>query len=86
MPNFTLIFVLPYIQGDRVGICVTQFDAKQVERCLVSSPGHLPTLYGTFTYSLCMCNIHGSLVWEISPLNTLVRENFMHVSFYGIEL
>ena len=35
-----------YLQGDRVGICVTQFDAKQVERCLVSSPGHLPTLYG----------------------------------------
>ena len=33
-------------QGDRVGICVTQFDPKQVERCLVCSPGHLPTLYG----------------------------------------
>ena len=33
-------------QGDRVGICVTQFDPKQVERCLVCSPGDLPTLTG----------------------------------------
>lgn len=33
-------------QGDRVGICVTQFDPKQVERCLVATPGHLPTLEG----------------------------------------
>jgi selenocysteine-specific elongation factor len=33
-------------QGDRVGICVTQFDAKLLERGLVCSPGHLPTLYG----------------------------------------
>ncbi|CAI8054509.1 Selenocysteine-specific elongation factor [Geodia barretti] len=32
------------MQGDRVGICVTQFDPKQVERCLVAAPGYLPTL------------------------------------------
>ena len=29
-----------------MGICVTQFDPKQVERCLVASPGYLPTLEG----------------------------------------
>ena len=34
------------LQGDRVGICVTQFDPKQVERCVVASPGYLPTLLG----------------------------------------
>lgn len=28
-------------QGDRLGICVTQFDPKQLERGLVSSPGYL---------------------------------------------
>lgn len=32
-------------QGDRVGVCVTQFDAKLVERCLACSPGHLPTIF-----------------------------------------
>ena len=32
-----------------MGICVTQFDPKQVERCLVASPGYLPTLGGEGT-------------------------------------
>jgi selenocysteine-specific elongation factor len=32
-------------QGDRAGICVTQFDAHLLERGLVSSPGLLPTAY-----------------------------------------
>ncbi|KAL5479963.1 hypothetical protein EMCRGX_G023569 [Ephydatia muelleri] len=31
-------------QGDRVGICVTQFDAKLMERCLVCAPGGLPSI------------------------------------------
>ncbi|KAL5479988.1 hypothetical protein EMCRGX_G023601 [Ephydatia muelleri] len=31
-------------QGDRVGICVAQFDAKLVERCLVCAPGGLPSI------------------------------------------
>ena len=30
-------------QGDRAGICVTQFDSSLLERGLVSSPGLLPT-------------------------------------------
>ena len=29
---------------------MTQFDAKQLERGLVCSPGHLPTLYGVLSY------------------------------------
>lgn len=33
-------------QGDRVGICVTQFDSSKLERGIVCSPGHVPTLYG----------------------------------------
>lgn len=33
------------IQGDRVGICVTQFDPKQLERGLVSSPESLRPIY-----------------------------------------
>lgn len=33
-------------QGDRIGLCVTQFEASQLERGLVSSPGYLPTVFG----------------------------------------
>ncbi|XP_076810100.1 selenocysteine-specific elongation factor-like isoform X1 [Clavelina lepadiformis] len=32
-------------QGDRAGICVTQFDPKLLERGLICTPGALPTLY-----------------------------------------
>jgi len=32
-------------QGDRAGVCVTQFDPKLLERGLVCTPGSLPTLY-----------------------------------------
>ncbi|CAC5363998.1 selB [Mytilus coruscus] len=31
------------VQGDRAGVCVTQFDPKQLERGLVCTPGSLPT-------------------------------------------
>ncbi|XP_055069320.2 selenocysteine-specific elongation factor [Misgurnus anguillicaudatus] len=33
------------IQGDRVGVCVTQFDPKLLERGVVCTPGSLRTLY-----------------------------------------
>ncbi|KAK9818119.1 hypothetical protein WJX72_007434 [[Myrmecia] bisecta] len=34
------------VQGDRVGICVTQLDAKLVERGIACSPGSVPTFTG----------------------------------------
>ena len=33
-------------QGDRIGLCVTQFEASQLERGLVATPGYLPTVFG----------------------------------------
>lgn len=33
-------------QGDRVGVCVTQFDPKQLERGLVGMPGLVQTAFG----------------------------------------
>jgi selenocysteine-specific elongation factor len=33
-------------QGDRIGMCVTQFEASQLERGLVATPGYLPTVFG----------------------------------------
>ena len=34
------------IQGDRLGICVTQFDPKLLERGIACTPGALPMAYG----------------------------------------
>ena len=39
-------------QGDRAGICVTQFDPKLLERGLVSLPGQLSTIHG------CIVDVH----------------------------
>ncbi len=63
-------------QGDRVGICVTQFDPKQVERCLVCSPGCLPTLYGqspSERYNTCqlLCT-HCAVLWNTLPVEDIV--------------
>ena len=33
------------IQGDRLGVCLTQFDPKALERGIVCSPGTLPTAF-----------------------------------------
>ena len=34
------------LQGDRVGICVTQLDATLVERGIACTPGSIPTFTG----------------------------------------
>jgi selenocysteine-specific elongation factor len=34
------------IQGDRIGICVTQFDPDKLERGLISSPGIIKIFHG----------------------------------------
>jgi len=39
-------------QGDRAGICVTQFDPKRLERGLISSPDYLLSIYG------CILKVH----------------------------
>lgn len=31
------------MQGDRVGVCVTQLDPSSIERCWMCSPGSVPT-------------------------------------------
>ena len=38
--------VLLLLQGDRVGICVTQLDATLVERGIACTPGSVPTFTG----------------------------------------
>lgn len=34
------------VQGDRLGICVTQFDAKKLERGVLCTPGTMQLLTG----------------------------------------
>lgn len=34
------------VQGDRCGICISNFDAKQFERGVVCAPGFVKTSYG----------------------------------------
>ncbi|KAL7635854.1 UNVERIFIED_CONTAM: hypothetical protein RMT77_013671 [Armadillidium vulgare] len=34
------------IQGDRIGLCVTQFDPKLLERSIIGSPGYIHCAYG----------------------------------------
>lgn len=41
---FNVSVVIFVLQGDRAGICVTQFDPKLLERGLVCVPGALPTI------------------------------------------
>ncbi|VDI00233.1 selenocysteine-specific elongation factor [Mytilus galloprovincialis] len=49
----TMIIDIPLKkEGDRAGVCVTQFDPKQLERGLVCTPGSLPTFVaGTMNVS-----------------------------------
>ena len=39
-------------QGDRLGVCVTQFDPKTLERGLVAAVGYLPTI------AACIVHLH----------------------------
>jgi selenocysteine-specific elongation factor len=32
------------VQGDRIGICLTQFDPRQLERGIACKPGYVPTI------------------------------------------
>ncbi|RWS23978.1 selenocysteine-specific elongation factor-like protein [Leptotrombidium deliense] len=48
------------IQGDRVGVCVTQFDAKALERGIVSMPGLLKNLYAAIVSVKCVPYFKGA--------------------------
>ena len=43
------------VQGDRLGVCVTQFDPRTLERGLVAAVGYLPTI------PACVVRLHR---WE----------------------
>lgn len=72
-------------QGDRVGLCVTQFDPKQLERGLVCSPGALPTIEAAIM-SVKKINYYKSGVATKAKFHiTMGHETVMgRVTFFGL--
>lgn len=75
-------------QGDRIGLCVTQFEASQLERGLVATPGYLPTVFGAIisikriSYYKGIC----SYIWNkrIGFTSPFITETlFLNVFFVG---
>ncbi|GAB1603062.1 selenocysteine-specific elongation factor-like [Argonauta hians] len=74
------------VQGDRAGICVTQFDPKLLERGLVCTPGSLPTLYAGIISVRKIPYYKGTISTNAKFHITMGHETFMaHVTFFGIE-
>lgn len=72
------------VQGDRAGICVTQFDPKLLERGLVCSPGALPTIYAGLVSVSKIRYFKGSIATNAKFHITMGHETVMaHVTFFG---
>uniref|UniRef100_V9KIA8 Selenocysteine-specific elongation factor n=1 Tax=Callorhinchus milii TaxID=7868 RepID=V9KIA8_CALMI len=72
------------IQGDRVGICVTQFDPKQLERGLVCAPLSLCTLYAAIITVKKISYFKGSVHTKAKFHITVGHETVMgRVTFFS---
>ncbi|XP_041639429.1 selenocysteine-specific elongation factor [Cheilinus undulatus] len=73
------------MQGDRVGVCVTQFDPKLLERGVVCTPGSLRTLYAAVISVRKISYFKGSLATRAKFHITMGHETVMaRVSFFGL--
>lgn len=73
------------MQGDRVGVCVTQFDPKLLERGVVCTPGSLRTLYAAVISVRKIGYFKGSLSTRAKFHITVGHETVMaKVSFFGL--
>uniref|UniRef100_A0A3Q3BAL4 Selenocysteine-specific elongation factor n=1 Tax=Kryptolebias marmoratus TaxID=37003 RepID=A0A3Q3BAL4_KRYMA len=73
------------MQGDRVGVCVTQFDPKLLERGLVCTPGSLRTLYAAVVSVRKIGYFKGSLATRAKFHITVGHETVMaRVTFFGL--
>ncbi|XP_048856282.1 selenocysteine-specific elongation factor [Brienomyrus brachyistius] len=73
------------IQGDRVGVCVTQFDPKLLERGLVSSPGSLHTLHAAIVSVRKIGYFRGTLATRSKFHISVGHETVMaRASFFGL--
>lgn len=72
-------------QGDRVGVCVTQFDPKLLERGVVCTPGSLRTLYAAIMSVRKISYFKGSLATRAKFHITVGHETVMaKVTFFGL--
>ncbi|XP_037535490.1 selenocysteine-specific elongation factor [Nematolebias whitei] len=73
------------MQGDRVGVCVTQFDPKLLERGLVCTPGSLRTLHAAVVSVRKIGYFKGSLATRAKFHITVGHETVMaRVTFFGL--
>lgn len=73
------------MQGDRVGVCVTQFDPKLLERGVVCTPGSLRTLYAAIISVRKIGYFKGSLATRAKFHITVGHETVMaKVTFFGL--
>ncbi|KAF3689797.1 Selenocysteine-specific elongation factor [Channa argus] len=77
--------VLRAMQGDRIGVCVTQFDPKLLERGVVCTPGSLRTLYAAVISVRKIGYFKGSLATHAKFHITVGHETVMaRVTFFGL--
>ncbi|XP_077384941.1 selenocysteine-specific elongation factor isoform X2 [Festucalex cinctus] len=73
------------MQGDRVGVCVTQFDPKLLERGLVCTPGSLRTIFAAVISARKIGYFKGSLSTRAKFHITVGHETVMaRVTFFGL--
>lgn len=73
------------MQGDRVGVCVTQFDPKLLERGVVCTPGSLRTLFAAVISIRKIGYFKGSLSTRTKFHITVGHETVMaKVTFFGL--
>jgi len=73
------------MQGDRVGVCVTQFDPKLLERGVVCTPGSLRTLFGAVISVRKIGYFKGSLATRAKFHITVGHETVMaRVTYFGL--
>ena len=77
---------MPFIkqQGDRAGVCVTQFDPKQLERGLVCTPNALPTISAAIIFVKKIPYYKGSVNTKAKFHITVGHETVMgKATFFG---
>ncbi|TDH14236.1 hypothetical protein EPR50_G00040220 [Perca flavescens] len=73
------------MQGDRVGVCVTQFDPKLLERGVVCTPGSLRNFYAAVISVRKIGYFKGSLATRAKFHITMGHETVMaRVAFFGL--
>ena len=73
------------VQGDRVGICVTQLDATLVERGIACTPGSVPTFTGAIAAMEKIRFFVGHMPSRLKVHVTIGHQTVMgEIQFFGL--